>query len=205
MIDYMDWHKQNIKVYDNSASELAERFNGIGSRIEDIERALKLANQNTGAKVVEIGCGDGRDAVEIIKRATTYQGFDPSAGLLDIARYRVPEASFVLSDTYTYEYPDNLDVIYAFASLLHVNRNDLRVVFNKAHKSLRHDGIFYISLKERDSYGEETKTDIYGVRMFYYYNPEIIKQMANKKFTVVYEEHYLKGKTNWFTIALKKI
>ncbi|NCQ53850.1 hypothetical protein COV88_00560 [Candidatus Saccharibacteria bacterium CG11_big_fil_rev_8_21_14_0_20_41_19] len=48
------------------------------------------------------------------------------------------------------------------------------------------------------------KTNVYGIRMFYYYNPTIIKLLAGNNFDSVYEEHFIKGKTNWFAIALKK-
>jgi len=200
----MDWHARNIKVYNDSAVELSERLSGIGSRTKDIERALKLANKTKKANIVEIGCGDGRDAIEIVKYAEQYEGFDPSSGLLDIAKIRVPGASFVVADTYTYKYPDNLDVVFAFASLLHINKDALSDVFNQIHKSLRSGGILYITLKERNLYGEETKTDEYGVRMFYYYSLPIIKELAGKGFTTVYEGRFIKGKTNWFAIALKK-
>lgn len=205
MISGMDWHAQNIKVYNESAQELAERFSGIGSRVADIERALKLADKSDGAKVVEIGCGDGRDAVEIVKHASMYQGFDPSIGLLNLAKFRVPSASFVLSDASIYNYPDNLDAVFAFASLLHISKDDLPDIFKKIHKSLRSDGILYISLKERDEYAEDTKVDQFGTRMFYFYNPSIIKRLAGDGFSIIYEEHYLKGKTPWFNLALKKV
>src|ERR1019366_2416373 len=99
----------------------------------------------------------------------------------------------------------DLDIVYAFASLLHVNQSDLTEVFYKVCKSLLIDGIFYISLKERNIYTEEIKEDQYGKRMFYYYNPKIIKQIAGNSFTYVYEDHQKIGKTNWFTVALKKI
>ena len=45
----MDWHLRNIEVYNNSAVQIAERFSGIGSRVEDIERALKLAKIDNDA------------------------------------------------------------------------------------------------------------------------------------------------------------
>lgn len=155
----MDWKQQNVKTYDDSAKALARYFKGIGARVSDIECGLKLAKVGGSARVVEIGCGDGRDAIEIVKRVGWYEGFDPSKGLLDIARRKLPNESFVLADALNYHYPKNVDVIYAFASLLHVNRSDLRKVFKKHASSLRPGGILYISLKERKQYTEEIKTD----------------------------------------------
>ena len=200
----MDWYTQTVKTYDDSAAVLAKYFKGIGPRVDDVDRGLQLANANTGAQVVEIGCGDGRDAAEIIKRVSWYQGFDPSNGFLKIAREKLPNASFVIADALTYNYPHNIDVIYAFASLLHVNKDDLKKVFEKVAESLRVGGIFYISLKEREAYTEEVKKDEYGERMFYYYNSDLVKQIAGKSFNVVYEDRKKVGKTDWFTIALKK-
>jgi SAM-dependent methyltransferase len=200
----MDWQSQTIKTYDDSASELAEYFNGIGARVDDIELGLKLADIGSDAQVVEIGCGDGRDAVEIVGRVGKYDGFDPSEGLLKIAHERLPTVSFVKADALSYEYPENLDVIYAFASLLHVNREDLKDVLTKVSQSLRSGGIFFISLKERPIYVEEVKEDEYGKRMFYYYNPAIIKEIAGTSFCSIHEDHQKIGKTEWFTIVLKK-
>ncbi len=201
----MDWHKQNVKVYDESAQELASYFSGIGPRFEDIERGLELAGKKDGARVIELGCGDGRDAAEIIKRVNWYEGIDPSRGLLDIAKRNVPSASFKLTDALAYKYPENLDVIFAFASLLHINQSDLRNVFYKANLALRVGGIFYISLKYRSSYAEETKEDKYGERMFYYYNSDIIEHIAGESFETIYKDRQSQGSTDWFTIALQKV
>jgi trans-aconitate methyltransferase len=201
----MDWDAKTIATYDNSAEALAEYFKGIGARVTDIELGLSLASAVKKAKVVEIGCGDGRDAVEIIKRVGWYEGFDPSKSLLEIAKQRLPEGSFVLADALSYNYPPNTDVIYAFASLLHVNKTNMPKVFEKATQSLRQGGLFYISLKERDGYQEDVKKDTYGERMFYYYDVDTIKEIAGDAFTAVHEDHQVHGNTDWFTLALKKV
>ncbi|HUD07287.1 MAG TPA: class I SAM-dependent methyltransferase [Candidatus Saccharimonadales bacterium] len=200
----MDWNTQTIKTYDSSAQALAKYFKGIGARVDDIELGLKLAGADNTARAVEIGCGDGRDAIEIVKRVGWYEGFDPSKGLLEIAEKNLPSTSFVVADALTYHYPQNVDVIFAFASLLHANKTDLPKVFEKAAQSLRSGGVFYISLKERETYTEEAKKDEYGERMFYYYNIDLIRELAGSSFTTVHEAHQKIGKTDWFTIALKR-
>ena len=153
--------------------------------------------------MVEIGCGDGRDALEIAKKTKWYEGFDPSIKLLELAKIRVPSVSFVKANALTYRYPKNIDVIFAFASLLHVCKNDLTTVMQKVYSSLRSGGIFYISLKEKSQYVEEVKKDKYGERMFYYYNPALIKDIAGDLFTAVQESHQKIGGTDWFAIILK--
>jgi SAM-dependent methyltransferase len=198
----MDWHKKTIKTYDDSARAIGEYFSGIGPRVADIDLVFTLADDGKNARVVEIGCGDGRDAEEIVQLSSWYEGFDPSNGLLSIARDKLPETSFVLADALNYKYPNNIDIVFALASLLHVNKDDLRSVFEKVSKSLRSAGIFYISLKEQPIYKEEIRKDQYGERVFYYYNPKLIEDIAGELFTSIYEDHQKIGKTDWFSIAL---
>jgi SAM-dependent methyltransferase len=200
----MDWNTKTINTYDSSANELAEYFKGIGARVDDIQLGIKLCGSSDNLKVIEIGCGDGRDAAEIVPRVSSYVGVDPSEGLLEIARKRLPGTTFIKADALSYDYPENVDVIYAFASLLHINKSDMQVALEKASASLRTGGVYYISLKERDDYTEEVKSDQYGERMFYYYSPSIIRDLSSQWFDVVHEEHQQIGHTAWFTIALKK-
>ncbi|GAC1391386.1 MAG: hypothetical protein NVSMB46_03720 [Candidatus Saccharimonadales bacterium] len=201
----MDWKAKTIQTYDESATQLADYFKGIGARIDDIELALKLAKVGSQeAMVVEIGCGDGRDAKEIVARVSSYEGFDPSENLLKLARLTVPNALFVKATAQSYDYQPNLDVVYAFASLLHVDIKEMPGVLEKVHSALRNDAIFLVSLKERETYTEEVKKDEYGERMFYYYNPKILEDMVGLMFSKVYESHQKIGKTQWFTLIMKK-
>ena len=73
----MDWDKQTVKVYDDSAKALAQYYKDIGPRVKDIERGLSLAGANKNARVIEIGCAYGREADEIIKRVGSFIGIDP--------------------------------------------------------------------------------------------------------------------------------
>ncbi len=197
-----------IKTYDDSADQFDLHFSdyfGQGPRIADINKALELLNKDQAVRVVEIGCGTGRDAKEIVKLVDWYEGFDPSKGLLRVAKNKVPDASFVLSDALSYKYPKDIDIIFAFASLLHIDKANLAKVFPKVLESLATGGILYISLKESAEYKEALKTDKFGGRMFYYYSPKIITDMAGDDFELIYEDHQQIGTAKWFNIALKKI
>jgi len=193
-----------IRAYDDAAERLAEHYDSMPPRVEDIERGLKLAGAGREARVVEIGCGSGRDAAEIIKRCAWYQACEPSARLIAIAKSKVPKADIVQADALSYDYPNNIDVIFAFASLLHVDKNGLKQVFDKTVRSLKEGGIFYISLKKKDEYLSFLKKDQHGERVFYFYSPEIVKSIAGGGFTSVYETSQSVNSDDWFTIALKR-
>ena len=200
-----NWQDTTTKTYDNSAEDLAEYFKGIGPRKIYIDFAFKLINDKKNAKVVEIGCGDGRDAVEIVKRTGEFEGFDPSAGMINLAKKRLPDASFVVADALSYDYPDQVDIIFAFASLLHVDRDDLRKVFVLCAKALAPGGLFYISLKESDQYTEKVKKDQFGERMFYYYSVSNVLEICGDDFESVLEIHETIGSTKWFELGLRRI
>jgi hypothetical protein len=52
-----DWKQATIDTYNKSAKELAVYFRGIGSRVSDIEKAIKLVGNIDNPSVLEIGCG----------------------------------------------------------------------------------------------------------------------------------------------------
>ncbi len=166
---------------------------------------LVLRKALKSIRAVEIGCGDGRDGIEIMKRVDWYQGFDPSNSFLEIAGRNMPKSSLVLADDLTYDYPNDIDIIFSFASLLHTNKEDLQKVFEKVYMSLKPGGIFYISLKESEQYKQETKKDKFGERIFYYYNPKIIESIAGDSFEKVFEDHQTMGETKWFNIVIRKV
>ncbi len=151
-----------IDVYNNSADAMALKFRNIGARVDDVKRALELAGNSSDAKVVEIGCGDGRDAKIIVPLVKSYIGFDIAPRFIEIAKNYVPEANFRIGDAVTYVYPQELDIVFAFASLLHLQRADMQSVCNRVALALRPGGIFYISLKWASSYRKRLKKDEFG-------------------------------------------
>jgi predicted TPR repeat methyltransferase len=194
-----------IDTYNQSANALADYFRGIGPRVKDIDLAFELAGHPKEARVLEIGCGDGRDAKDIINKASWYHGLDISSELINLAKAHVPNASFEVADAVNYIFPKNLDIVFAFASLLHLSKEEVKQVLNDVHQSLKTDGIFFISLKEKPKYTYEIKEDKFGKRLFYFYNPGIIRTLAGNGYKVVSTSRKQLGHTDWFEIALQKI
>lgn len=201
-----DLRQQTIDTYNKSANELAEYFRGIGSRTKDIDLAIELAGSPKNPKILEIGCGDGRDAKEIVKRTSRYVGFDISEELIKLARQYVPNGKFEVADATAYKYPGNLDIVFAFASLLHLDKDEVRDVLQKIRQALKPGGILFISLKYAPEYTEKVKEDKFGRRIFYFYNPEIITELAGDGYEVAQTGggFMTAGNTKWFEVALRK-
>lgn len=199
-----DIRRTTVDTYNNSAQALAEFFSGIGSRVVDIDRAFQLAGNPTDANVLEIGCGDGRDAAEICRRTPNYLGTDVSSEMIRIARERVQNGRFEIRDAATMDFPQQLDIVFAFASLLHLSKSENQRVFKGVAHALQPGGIFYTSLKWRTEYSQELKQDQFGRRLFYFYNQHIIESIAGEDYDTVGQWEEQRGDTKWFEMALRK-
>ncbi|MEJ0073282.1 MAG: class I SAM-dependent methyltransferase [Candidatus Saccharibacteria bacterium] len=200
-----DLRQITIDTYNHSADKLADYFAGFGSRVTDIDRAFELAGNPVQPTVLEIGCGDGRDAKEIVRRTPHYLGMDLSEELIKIARRNVPEGQFEVADMADYEYPPDIDIAFAFASLLHLNKSEVRTVLSGLVQALRPNGIFYISSKYRPEYAEEVQDDQFGRRLFYYYNADLIQELAGPAYGLAGSWESVHGHTTWFEMALRKL
>jgi SAM-dependent methyltransferase len=198
-----DKKRQTIATYDASAAGMAMKFEIVGPRTEDIQKAFSHAPRKGDPRVLELGCGNGRDALEILKLTKAYVGMDLSEGLLSMARLAAPGADFRLGDMETDPFPAGQDIIFAFASLLHSPQERVRAIMRKAHDALNPGGIFCINLKE-EAYREHLKEDEFGARTFYYYTPSLIEELAGDAYQALWLDRRNNGKQAWFTMGLRK-
>lgn len=194
---------QTIQTYDDQAQAMAQKFMNMGESVRehDVERAFSLVGKDR-LNVLEIGCGNGREAKQILKRTNKYLGIDLSEELIKIARTYVPEANFEVADLEIFEFPKGLDIIFSFASLLHSDKKTVERVMQRAHESLNNKGIVYISLKT-GPYSKQIKTDQFGTRTFYYYEPKDLIGLV-PGLVPVWEDHQELRGQKWFTLVLQK-
>jgi len=198
----MDKKSQTQETYNTSAEGMAKKFNEGGARIKEIDFAFSHINK-ANPKVLELGCGNGRDAEEIIKRTNNYIGIDYSEKLLELAKKQAPKARFELADLDSYEFPKNLDIVFSFATLLHSDKTQMQAVLDKTYTALNKGGIFFLSLNYGE-YKEETRTDSWGTRTFYLYTPELMSQLAAKYNILLKQRYKMPNGVEWFVIALQK-
>jgi SAM-dependent methyltransferase len=81
------------------------------------EEALRRADVGPGARVLDVGCGTGVFLRMCADRGASVAGLDAAAGLLELARARVPEADVRLGDLQVLPYEDDaFDVVTGFTS-----------------------------------------------------------------------------------------
>src|SRR6185437_12824344 len=152
--------------------------------------------------VLEVGCGNGRDAAEIIKRTSRYLGIDISEGLVALARKKVPGATFEVADIESYVFPKGLDIVFGFASLIHVPKPSLQRILAKISAALNPCGVVRLSMKYGDVYRETTKEDEFGTRTYYLYSREDIAQMASE-FVILKSELSDLREQRWLELLLQ--
>ena len=193
--------RATVLTYNRNPQFYAEKFAGIGPRIDDIDKVFGLV-LGTEPLVVEFGCGDGRDAVEILHRTKRYIGVDISSGLLNIAKERVPAAQFVEADITDYEIPSGTNIVFAFASMLHCDKETNATILAKARDRLADGGAFRISLK-KGKYQAMTIADEVGERLFFFYELNDILDISTG-FELVESHETRISTTDWLEVTLRK-
>ena len=146
---------KTICYYDRNAEEFA-----AGTENADMQelRGRFLKYLNPGAKILDAGCGSGRDALAFLKAGYEVDAFDGSAQMCRIASERTGISVRQLRFEEV-EGEDEYDGIWACASLLHVHAKDLPAVLKRLYKLLKRGGVLYVSFKYGS--GEREKGDRY--------------------------------------------
>lgn len=191
-------------TYNQSARKLSRHYDRIGSRDGDVDLAFTLAGNPKNAQVLEIGCGNGRDAIAILRNTSNYTGIDTSENMIGIAKAKVPHGTFLVADAADFEYVGPYDLVFAFALFRHLSIEEITVVMKKVAASLKPGGIFYLSSMLDEAYQKTERSDTYGTREMYLYNPRIILKHCPpslKKVQEIYD--HIDGK-EWFELAFQK-
>ena len=100
-------------------------------------------------KILDLGCGSGRDSMYFIEEGFDVTAVDGSEALCELAKIEIgQEVQNIRFEEL--EFDNVFDGVCACASLLHVSKNDIEDVLNKLYDSLKKNGILYASFK----YGE---------------------------------------------------
>lgn len=189
-------------TYIKSAKALADKFDKMAARKDDIKEVFELLEKDN-PKVLEIGCASGRDALEIIKYTNNYIGVDISEPLIKIAQKKLPKVKFEVADIQDYDFLQGLDIVFSFASLIHIPKDNLKEIFSKIYTSLNKYGLICLSLKYSDDYKKVEKTDEFGTRTYYYYSDKDIIEIT-PEFKVLKKEIISFRDQQWLEMILQK-
>ncbi|MBK4726355.1 class I SAM-dependent methyltransferase [Pantoea agglomerans] len=105
-----------------------------------------VAHLKPGVRILDAGCGSGRDARAFHEMGYDVEAFDASAELVALARQHsgLPVEQKRFEEVTEVE---RYDGIWCCASLLHVPLAELPEVMSRLARALKPDGVWYLSFK----------------------------------------------------------
>ena len=109
-----------------------------------------LAELPEGARILDVGCGSGRDTLAFKNKGYQVDAIDYSEELVKKAT-QLTGIPVRLQSFYEIDADQAYDGIWACASLLHCERTRLKEVIGKLVSALKPNGVLYMSFKYGDS------------------------------------------------------
>lgn len=154
------------------------------------------------AKILDVGCGDGRISAEMVSRGYEVTGLDYLSISILYAKTMVPEGTFMQADlrkdlikdySLRKEYFDAVVMVEVYE---HIPPEDCSIVLENVHKVLKPGGIFIISVPsklmtfsslhyrhfELDEFGQELKSGGFKIQKMIYQHSigRLTKWLFNK-------------------------
>jgi len=109
---------------------------------------MKRVQYGDGKALLDLGCGDGRDAEFFLAHGFTVTAVDLADEAIRSLQERFPKIKAVCTDLRDVHFPDAaFDVIYAHLSLHYFDDATTRTLFRTVHRMLRSGGYFFVKCK----------------------------------------------------------
>ncbi len=164
-------NNSNIDYYNRNADSFYQSSVEVDMS-EWRNRFLKYISD--GGRILDVGCGSGRDSKAFIKEGFSVVAFDASREMCQKASELIGQEVWQMRfDEMNFE--EEFDGVWACASLLHSSENELPEVLSKIHNALKDNGMLYASFKYGDGVMQR------GERVFIDFTEERIKKLLEEK------------------------
>ena len=145
------------------APELRERF---------------LAQLKPGARILDVGCGTGREAHFFEELGHDVTAFDGSEEMIKLASQILKKPPSLMRFQ-EMNFSEEFEGIWAAASLIHVPKPELKDIISRIGRALKPGGIFFANFKRGD--GEYTQEE----RTFYYMTEASLRPYLADQFEII--------------------
>jgi ubiquinone/menaquinone biosynthesis C-methylase UbiE len=194
---------KTIKTYE----ELAEDYYKTHFDINEIKNIADFFIQNLkGQKILDIGCGHGRDAKYFSEHGLEVTGIDLTSNFVKMASQNVPNAKFIQRDMRNLNFPENtFDGIWACASFLHVPKKDAKNTLLGFRKILKPAGLIYLSVKQGNEEKFVEKDEYKGrTKFFAFYSEDEFKNLIESCSFKILKVLIDKKKDTWINVFATK-
>ncbi len=155
-------------TYDAVAEEYSRRnLDNTTLPKKNMGAFISFLKERNYHSVLDVGCGNGRDAKYFSEQGIEVLGVDSCNSLLDIAKSIAPHANFVAMDMRNLEkiLSSSFGGVWGSSSFLHVPKSDAVSTLAGFRRVLMPNGILYLSVKRGNS--EELSSAVYNSPRFF--------------------------------------
>ncbi len=174
----MDPVEKTRAAYDKIAEEYCKKTEEEGDRAFHEKMLDKTLNYlPSDPRVIDLGCGDGRDTDYLRKKDVDVVGIDFSKKMISIAREKYPGSSFIVSDIRDTVFPDDtFHGAWASASLINLPKSKLSHAEKEIYRIVEPGGVLCFSFKKGEREGFETSVMDEHERYYSYYTLDEMKE-----------------------------
>jgi len=150
--------REAAEFYSNGAEEFETNYN-IENIDENYLRLLKKFCSELGSgKVLDAGCGSGRDTAFLSEKGFEAIGIDLSEEMLKIAKGK--PGKYDKMDIRSLEFEDNsFDGIVCNQSLIFLPKDEMKEAFKELKRVLKSEGVIFLGLKQGEEVYRREKYD----------------------------------------------
>ena len=123
-----------------------------------LEELIKLCPPSSDKKVLDIGCGEGKDAVYMAQKGYAVTAFDLTENgirkTIALADKRGVKLNAYVDDINTFETDEQFDIIYSTGTVQYLFDENKKEFFDKLEKITKPGGIVYINVFVEKSFLE---------------------------------------------------
>lgn len=156
-------------------------------RVAGSELTLLTSRLRDGATVLDVGCGAGVPIARNLAQRFVVTGVDISTEMISRARANVPQATFILGDIMSVEFPlSHFDAAVAFYSIFHLPREEHPELLRRIYGWLKPGGHLLATVSSLNE-APYTEDDFFGITMYWsnYGLEDYKKIIAGIGFTVL--------------------
>ena len=176
----------NIDLKEKQYDSFAGDFKDVDEQFPDVTRPFiyKMIDNSLflGSKLLDLGCGYGRDLVYFQGLGCEVYGVDISSEMIKLAKERAPKAFLSIGSFEKLPYPDNhFDFVFSRYAIQHSHKTE--EVFREIHRILKKNGVLvFLVTHPIRHYFEKKVKDYWAVE-------DISSVILNGKLTVEEPSH----------------
>ena len=197
--------KKTIDTYNKMSKEYDEETVDFWKRFPDTIITKFCERISGDKKVLDIGSGPGRDGLLLKERGLDVICLDASSEMVKLCENKGLES--VEGDFLDLPFEDNtFDGVWAYTSLLHVQKKEMNKALSEIRRVLKKDGVFGLGLIEGDKELYRESSGVGELRWFaLYLREEIEKLLEDQGFVFEYFEDFTPKSKKYLNYILRKI